>query len=77
MEIVVTLVSALITTFAVPRMRLAWTALCGVGLALSPLVAAVAAYVAGQLVFDSAAPALAIGVARGLAFLASMTLSER
>ncbi len=76
-EIAVTLVLALIAAFAVPRMRLAWAALGGVGLALSPLLAAVAAYVAGQLVFDGAAPALAIGVAGGLAFLASMTLSER
>lgn len=72
-----TLVLALIAAFAMPRMQFAWAALGGVGLALSPPVAAVAAYVGGQLVFDGAAPALAIGVAGGLAFLASMTLSER
>lgn len=75
-EIALTLALTRTVAFAVPRVRLAWAVVGGVALAVSPLFAAMAAYIAGRLVFDVAASALAVVFAGGLAFLASMTLSE-
>lgn len=76
-EIAVTLALALLVAFAVPRMRMAWAAAGGVVLAGAPLAGAMAAYAGGRLVFDGAIPAMAVALTGGLAFMASMALSER
>lgn len=76
-EFAIVVFLALVTAFAAPRLRMAWGAIVAAGVILLPLGGAMAAYVAFKFVFDGAVPAIAVAVAGGLAYLASMALSER